>query len=68
MMGANKDKTTTKKDSVRITLYTKKLINKIVMFYLKAKIYSSEVLSHQEKNRNMTEEKRDQYGNDKIED
>ena len=38
------------------------------MFYLKAKIYSSEVLSHQEKNRNMTEEKRDQYENDKIED
>ena len=38
------------------------------MFYLKAKIYSSEVLSPQEENRNITEKKRDQYGNTKIED
>ena len=37
------------------------------MFYLKEKRYSSEVLSPQEENRNMLEEKKDPYGNEKRE-
>ena len=36
------------------------------MFYFKAKIYSSKVLSPQEANKNMPEEKKDQYVNEKI--
>ena len=43
----------------------KKVINESIMFYFKAKIYSSEVLSPQEANRNMPEGNKYQYGNDK---
>ena len=68
MMGATKNKTTFKKGSVSITLYEKTLINESTIFYFKEKRYSSEVLSPQEANRNMPEENKYQYGNDKKED
>ena len=67
-MGATKNKTTFKKGSVSITLYEKTLINESTIFYFKEKRYSSEVLSPQEANRNMPEENKYQYGNDKKED
>ena len=67
-MGDTKDKMNIKKVSVIITLYTRKGINESTMFYLKAKIYSSEVLSPQEANRNLPEGKIYQYQNDRKED
>ena len=50
-MGATKYRITTKKDSVRINLYTKKVINDITMLYLKEKINSSELLLPKKENK-----------------
>ena len=59
---------TINKGRVSITLYARKVINESTIFYLKAKRYSSEVLSPHEANRNMPEEIKYQYGNYKKED
>ena len=67
MTGDTKYKMNIKKGSVSITLYARKGISEITIFYLKAKIYSSEVLSPQEANRNLSEEKKYQYRYDKKE-
>ena len=56
-MGDTKDKMTTKKNDVSVTMHEKKGKDESIMFYLKANRYSLEGSSPQEANRNLPEEK-----------
>ena len=56
---------TIKKGRVSNTFYARKEINESTMLYFKAIRYSSELLPPQEANKNMPEENKYQYENNK---
>ena len=64
-MDATKYKMAINKNGVNIIMYANKGKYESTMLYLKGNIYSPEALSPQEENRNLPEENKVQYGNDK---